>query len=71
MDPTTKDAEPEPTPTEAETTSGLVRIVRRSERDERSAVSADDTDLGWSEPGSGTTRDDDWYRRERPPHHEG
>jgi hypothetical protein len=31
-------------------------------------VSRDETDLGWGdEP---RERDDDWYRRERPPHHE-
>jgi hypothetical protein len=31
-------------------------------------VSRDETDVGWGdEPGE---RDDDWYRRERPPHHE-
>jgi hypothetical protein len=30
-------------------------------------VSRDDQDVGWGdEPGE---RDDDWYRRERPPHH--
>jgi hypothetical protein len=53
-------------------------IVRRGDRDrvdddtrERSGVSADDTDVGWGERPEGATRDDDWYRRERPPHHEG
>jgi hypothetical protein len=31
-------------------------------------VSRDETDVGWGdEPGR---RDDDWYRRERPPHHD-
>jgi hypothetical protein len=31
-------------------------------------VSRDETDVGWGdEPGE---RSDDWYRRERPPHHE-
>ena len=31
-------------------------------------VSRDELDVGWGdEPGE---RDDDWYRRERPPHHE-
>ncbi|HEV7206268.1 MAG TPA: hypothetical protein VGN18_16800 [Jatrophihabitans sp.] len=30
-------------------------------------VSRDELDVGWGdEPGE---RDDDWYRRERPPHH--
>jgi outer membrane biosynthesis protein TonB len=53
-------------------------IVRRGDRDrvdddarERSGVSADDTDVGWGERSEATTRGDDWYRRERPPHHEG
>jgi hypothetical protein len=33
-------------------------------------VSSDERDLGWGDdPGAGR-RDDDWYRRERPPHHE-
>lgn len=32
------------------------------------SVSRHETELGWGdEPGG---RDDDWYRRERPPHHE-
>jgi hypothetical protein len=31
-------------------------------------VSRDELDIGWGdEPGE---RDDEWYRRERPPHHE-
>ena len=31
-------------------------------------VSSDERDVGWGdEPGE---RDEDWYRRERPPHHE-
>lgn len=31
---------------------------------------ADDGDVGWERPGEteGSGRDDDWYRRERPPH---
>jgi hypothetical protein len=33
-------------------------------------VSSDERDEGWGdEPGAGG-RDDEWYRRERPPHHE-
>jgi hypothetical protein len=41
-----------------------------AERDEPvlPTVSRDEVDVGWGdEPGE---RDDDWYRRERPPHHE-
>ena len=31
-------------------------------------TTSDERDVGWGdEPGE---RDDDWYRRERPPHHE-
>jgi hypothetical protein len=31
-------------------------------------ISRDESDVGWGdEPGE---RDDEWYRRERPPHHE-
>jgi hypothetical protein len=32
------------------------------------SVSSDEVDLGWGDEPSG--RDEDWYRRERPPHHE-
>lgn len=33
------------------------------------ALPRDERDEGWGdEPGAGR-RDDDWYRRERPPHH--
>jgi len=32
-------------------------------------ATSDERDEGWSEPGDGR-RDADWYRRERPPHHE-
>jgi hypothetical protein len=32
-------------------------------------VSGDDRDEGWGEPRAGR-RDEQWYRRERPPHHE-
>jgi hypothetical protein len=30
-------------------------------------VSSDELDVGWGEEPA--ERDDDWYRRERPPHH--
>ena len=49
------------------------RAPRRRVREERDepvlpTVSRDETDVGWGdEPGE---RDADWYRRERPPHHE-
>jgi hypothetical protein len=32
-------------------------------------VSDDDRDLGWGERPASSGRDDDWYLRERPPHH--
>jgi hypothetical protein len=31
-------------------------------------VTRDERDVGWGDEPS--RRDDDWYRRERPPHHE-
>ncbi len=31
-------------------------------------VSSDERDVGWGDEAAG--RDEDWYRRERPPHHE-
>ena len=33
-------------------------------------VSADDRDEGWGEDPHAGRRDEQWYRRERPPHHE-
>jgi hypothetical protein len=30
----------------------------------------DDRDLGWGDDPAAGERDDDWYVRERPPHHE-
>jgi len=53
-------ARPEPT----------ARPVPRPERDEPVLpdVTRDERDVGWGdEPGE---RSDDWYRGERPPHHE-
>jgi hypothetical protein len=32
-------------------------------------VSDDDRDVGWGERPASSGRDDDWYLRERPPHH--
>jgi hypothetical protein len=43
-------------------------IRRRSEEPVLPDVSKDETDVGWGDGPS--SRDDDWYRRERPPHHE-
>ena len=40
-----------------------------TEHSEHTDVSDDDRDVGWGDP-SGLDRDrDEWYRRERPPHH--
>jgi hypothetical protein len=52
--------------------AGDARADRRDGRDPEERVlpnvSGDETDVGWGdEPAE---RDDDWYRRERPPHHE-
>lgn len=42
--------------------------ARHAEKPVLPTVSRDETDVGWGdEPGE---RDADWYRRERPPHHE-
>jgi hypothetical protein len=44
--------------------------ARRRDDDEPvlPTVTRDEREIGWGdEPGE---RDDDWYRRERPPHHE-
>ena len=32
--------------------------------------STDERDVGWGDEARDLHRDDDWYRRERPPHHE-
>jgi hypothetical protein len=48
---------------------------RRAARDDDDrpvlpTVSSDELDEGWGdERGRGSERDEDWYRRERPPHH--
>ncbi|HET6877660.1 MAG TPA: hypothetical protein VFH38_09040 [Jatrophihabitans sp.] len=42
--------------------------VRRPEEPVLPEISRDETDIGWGDEPS--ERDDDWYRRERPPHHE-
>jgi hypothetical protein len=34
------------------------------------AVASEDRDEGWGDEHDAGRRDDDWYRRERPPHHE-
>lgn len=67
-------AEPEePDSPAVHTTAGdggfAVRRVVRPPREEptRRVVSRDETDVGWGDGPS--VRDDDWYRRERPPHH--
>ncbi|HEY2272137.1 MAG TPA: hypothetical protein VGH30_05150 [Jatrophihabitantaceae bacterium] len=31
---------------------------------------SDERDVGWGEDPESGGRDDEWYRRERPPHHE-
>ncbi len=62
-------------PATAEPTNAAADRTARSARraNEREPVlpviSRDEQDVGWGdEPGE---RDDDWYRRERPPHHGG
>ncbi len=33
-------------------------------------ISPDEPDVGWGDDPESGRRDEDWYRRERPPHHE-
>ncbi len=33
-------------------------------------TSSDERDVGWGDEHDGGRRDDEWYQRERPPHHE-
>jgi hypothetical protein len=33
-------------------------------------ITEDERDRGWGDDPNAGRRDDDWYRRERPPHHE-
>jgi len=42
-------------------------VVRPAHEPEARQVSRDETDEGWGDRPTG--RDDEWYRRERPPHH--
>jgi hypothetical protein len=44
------------------------RVARPSDEPVLPDVSRDETDVGWGDEPA--RRDDDWYRRERPPHHE-
>ena len=41
---------------------------RREDEPVLPSVSRDETDEGWGDEAG--HRDEDWYRRERPPHHE-
>lgn len=34
-------------------------------------ITEDERDRGWGDDGDSGRRDEDWYRRERPPHHGG
>ncbi len=49
------------------------RPRRRTERDDDPVLptrARDDSDVGWGdERAASGERDEDWYRRERPPHH--
>jgi hypothetical protein len=44
------------------------RMVRRADEPVLPPVPRDETGEGWGDEPAG--RDDEWYRRERPPHHE-
>jgi hypothetical protein len=43
--------------------------ARRPEPPVLPQVSRDEEDRGWGDRPSSDDRDDDWYQRERPPHH--
>lgn len=45
--------------------------TRRRDSDEPvlPETTRDESDVGWGDPHDGR-RDEEWYRRERPPHHE-
>jgi hypothetical protein len=64
---TPKGEDPSPSPP----TKYAPKERRISRRDDEPPVlpdvSRDDTDAAWGDASS--ERDDDWYRRERPPHH--
>jgi hypothetical protein len=49
-------------------------VEPRRRRDDDKPVLPDRTrdehDVGWGDDPESGRRDDDWYRRERPPHHE-
>jgi hypothetical protein len=55
------------------TASGSRRQHRCGERDERPVlpdVTRDESDEGWGDDRDADRRDEAWYRRERPPHHD-
>lgn len=46
------------------------RPNRREDEPVLPDVSSDEREVGWGEDRESGRRDEDWYRRERPPHHE-
>lgn len=61
----TDPGQPLPASKRAVDPGGLPRQPTRRYSD----VSEDDRDVGWGEQPAPSGRDDDWYLRERPPHH--
>jgi hypothetical protein len=49
---------------------GREAAPRRDDEPVLPEVAQDDRDLGWGEDPHPARRDAEWYRRERPPHHE-
>jgi hypothetical protein len=43
---------------------------RRNDEPVLPDVTEDERDVGWGDDPDSGRRDDEWYRRERPPHHE-
>lgn len=46
------------------------RPSRRDDEPVLPEVTGDERDVGWGDDPEAAPRDADWYRRERPPHHE-
>jgi hypothetical protein len=52
---------------DAAKTTSPAKPARRDDDPVLPDISRDEQDVGWGDEPS--ERDDDWYRRERPPHH--
>jgi hypothetical protein len=66
---TDPDLDPDPESARPEPAAMPSKIAAPSEPPVLPKTSRDDQDLGWGDRPNSDDRDDDWYRRERPPHH--